>query len=170
MLEIVSARQRPDELLRMCEVAETDKKNRAKENYSVDWQGKPHTLLWKFYNGMYKPCVGDYYLLYNEDGTLMGGAGFYLYDNDIALGMTRFYVMPGFERQWIGRHMLAEQMNCARNMHAKKMLITFNDYNKRIYDIYVNHIEKLPPIWSKFTPIGEMEINHCKQFCCEALL
>jgi GNAT superfamily N-acetyltransferase len=170
MLEIVSARQRPEELHRLCSVAETDKKNRAKDNYSTDWQDKPHTLLWKFYNGMYKPCIGDYYLLYSEDKQLMGGSGFYLYDNDVALGMTRFYVMPGFERQWIGRHMLKEQMGAAKRMHARRMLISFNDYNKKIYDIYVNHIEKLPAIWSVFKPVGLMEINHCMQYCCEATL
>jgi GNAT superfamily N-acetyltransferase len=169
MLEIVSARQQPQELHRMCSVAETDKKNRAKDNYSTDWQDKPHTLLWKFYNGMYKPCVGDYYLLYSESGKLMGGAGFYVYDKRYVLGMTRFYVMPGFERQWIGRHMLAKQMVKAKEM-APRMLITFNDYNKKIYDIYVNHIDKLPPIWSAFKPIGQMEINHCMQYCCEAVL
>lgn len=170
MLDIVSARQRPEELLRLCTVAETDKKNRAKDNFSTDWQGKPQTLLWKFYNGLYKPCVGDYYLLYNEDGALMGGSGFYLYDSHLALGMTRFYVMPGFERQWIGQHMLKAQMAASKRMHAKTMMITFNAYNKRIYDIYVNHIEKLPPIWSAFKPLGRMEINHCMQYCCEAEL
>lgn len=169
MLEIVSARQRPEELHRMCVAAEIDKKNRAKENYSTEWQDKPHTLLWKFYNGMYKPCIGDYYLLY-EGTELLGGSGFYLYDNDIALGMSRFYVMPGSEGKWIGQHMIKQQMSAAKNMHAKRMLITFNDYNKHIYDIYVDHINKLPPIWSVFKPIGQMEINYCMQYCCETLL
>lgn len=168
-MRIVSARAHPDELHRMCAVAETDKKNRAKDNYSTDWQDKPNTLLWKFYNGAYKPCVGDYLLLYADDDTLMGGAGFYMYDKQYVLGMTRFYVMPGWENQWIGQHILHRQMEQARKM-TPKMLITFNDYNKRIYDIYVNHIEKLPAIWSLFKPVGQMEINHCMQFCCEAAL
>ena len=168
-MNIVSARQRPEELLRMCAVAETDKKNRAKENYSTDWQDEPHTLLWKFYNGAFKPCVGDYQLIYSDDDQLMGGAGFYMYDKTLVLGMTRFYVMPGFENQWIGQHLLARQIEQAKGM-APKMVITFNGYNKRIYDIYVHHIEKLPAIWARFKPVGEMEINHVKQFCCETML
>ena len=168
-MKIVSARQRPEELLRMCAVAETDKKNRAKDNYSTDWQDKPQTLLWKFYNGAYKPCIGDYLLLFSDSGELMGGAGFYAYDKRYVLGMTRFYVMPGYENQWIGQHILERQLQQSKGM-APKMIISFNGYNKRIYDIYMHHIDKLPAIWSRFTPIGELEINHTLQFCCETTL
>jgi GNAT superfamily N-acetyltransferase len=168
MMNIISARSRPEELHRMCATAELDIKNRAKENYRSDWEDKPHTLLWKFYNGGFKPCIGDYFLLY-EDDALAGGAGFYVYDNVYVLGMTRFYVMPGWENKWIGQHIVYQQLLHAKGM-GQKMLITFNGYNKRIYDIYVNHIDKLPPIWKLFKPVGEMEINHVKQFCCEASL
>jgi GNAT superfamily N-acetyltransferase len=150
----------------MCAVAEKDIKNRAKENYSTDWEGKPNTLLWKFYNGVFKPCLGDYFLLYEND-KLAGGSGYYVYDGYYVLGMTRFYVMPGWENRWIGQHILFEQLVNAKPL-GKKMLITFNEVNKRIYDIYVNHIDKLPPIWKAFRPVGEMEINHVKQYCCEA--
>ncbi len=165
-MKIVSARLHPEELHRMCSVAETDIKNRAKENYSTDWEDKSHTLLWKFYNGGFKPCIGDYFLLY-KNGELAGGAGFYMYDQTYVLGMTRFYVMPGWENRWIGQYIVMEQMTRAREM-GSKMLITFNGYNKRIYDIYVNHVDKLPPIWRMFKPVGEREINHVMQFCCEA--
>src|SRR6185503_10568132 len=103
MMTIVSAKTCPEELHRMCATAEVDIKNRAKENYSTDWEDKPHTLLWKFYNGGFKPCVGDFFLLYDA-GELAGGAGFYVYDNRYVLGMTRFYVMPGWENKWIGQH------------------------------------------------------------------
>jgi len=168
---IVSARKRPEDLYRMCEVAQHDKKNRAKANYSTDWHGQQHTLLWKFYNGVFKPCLGDFLLSYDEHtNELKGGAGFYVYDSRYVIGMTRFYVMPGWENKWIGQYILKEQMERAHWMGPPKMLISFNGYNKKIYDIYVNHIDKLPPIWSVFKPIGELDINNTRQFCCEAEL
>lgn len=163
-LTIVSARERVSDLHLLCEAAERDPKNKAKRNYSTDWMDHNHTLLWQFYNGVYKSVLGEYFLLYSLDN-LIGGAGYYKYDDKYVVGMSRFYVMPGSERQWIGRHILHRQLLRARGL-APEMLISFNGYNKRIYDIYVNSKHKLPPIWHAFEPIGLRTINFVEQYCC----
>jgi GNAT superfamily N-acetyltransferase len=169
-IHIVSARSRPEYMDTLCSAAIRDKKNRAKANFALDYFDHPHTLLWQFHNGIYKSAgfdLGDYMLMFNAEDILMGGAGYYDYDEHYVLAMSRFYVMPGFENQWIGQHFLKEQIKRSIG-RDKKMLITFNGYNRRIYDFYQpGMIDKLPPIWKDFKPIGLKTINHVEQYCCE---
>lgn len=171
MYEIVSARCKPDYVRELCEAAIQDPKNKARNNFDLDYHDKTNTLLWQFYNGTYKDCgigAGDYLLMFTPEGKLMGGAGFYGYDSTYVLAMSRFYVMPGFEGQWIGQHLLKRQID--RCIGRKpKMMITFNDYNEKIYSFYTDPVkrEKLPPIWNAFRPVGKRTINHCEQLCCE---
>jgi GNAT superfamily N-acetyltransferase len=167
---IISARCRPEAVFQLCEAAIHDRKNRAKNNFNLDYHDRPQTLLWQFYNGTYKDCgigAGDYLLMFNEEDKLMGGAGFYRYDDTYILAMSRFYVMPGFENQWIGQHFLKRMIDRSIGK-GKNMIITFNDYNKNIYDFYTDaRIDKLPPIWKAFKPVGQRTINHVEQYCCE---
>lgn len=168
-VEIISARCRPEQVTELCRAAITDPKNRAKANFALDYHDRSNTLLWQFYNGRYKDCgigAGDYLLMFDPQGKLMGGAGFYCYDSQYIMAMSRFYVMPGFEGQWIGQYLLQKQIERSRGK-GRKMIITFNDYNKRIYDFYTDKIDKLPPIWSQFKPVGLKTINHIEQYVCE---
>ena len=98
-MEIVSARSRSNDLYLLCEAAQVDKKNKAKRNYSTDWVDQPHTLLWQFYNGKYKSCIGDYLLIY-EDGVLAGGAGYYLYDKN-SLFLSHLYPVRTHGRSYL---------------------------------------------------------------------
>jgi GNAT superfamily N-acetyltransferase len=166
---IISARKRPEEVTTLCRAAISDPKNRARANFSLDYYDKPHTLLWNFYNGTFKSCgigQGDYLLMFTADDRLMGGAGFYTYDDQYIMCMSRFYVMPGFENQWIGQYLLQRMVDRSQGQ-KRKLLITFNKYNKRIYDFYTDKVELLPPIWAHFKPMGQRTINHTEQYCCE---
>lgn len=123
-MKIVSARNRPTELHRMCEAAEADSTNNDKNLHSTDWEDRPHSLLYKFYGGGFQHCVGDYLLLYEGD-SLVAGSGYYAYDRLYVLGLIDFYVMPDYERKIARRELLFEQLVRASAM-SRKMLLVFD--------------------------------------------
>lgn len=166
-MQLISYKDYPDAVRQMCVHAYSDKKNRAFQNFSTDYEDKPHTLLWHIDQGTYRQD-GDYLLLFDCNNKLMGGAGYYRLDDQTVMAMSRFYVMPGFENQWIGQHFIGHIIEQTQTWNSR-IIITFNEYNRRIYDFYVDPVKKahLPAIWQDFQPVGIRHINYTDQYCCE---
>lgn len=168
---IVSIQDRPELLNELCHEAVLDSKNRAKVNYELN-ADDGRTLLHAYTHGRFK--TGDYVFLVEED-ELVAGAGFYEYDQDTAICMSRLYVFPKFRREGKAGIIVEYQLEQLAASHCSRALITFNTYNKGFYDAFVKDIEgyrmkMFPSIWKRFHPIGLQHINNVDQYCCEALI
>jgi GNAT superfamily N-acetyltransferase len=159
--------------VKLCMDACQDKKNRARDNYSLDWKCRPASLLNQLFAGKYHRPNDYIFLIENEE--LIAGAGFYRYTEDVALCMTRLFVLPEYKHQGRAAQLLAYQLDLMRSLGCKKAWITFNDYNKPLYDAFVQdrdgfRMKMFPDLWREFTPIGKRVINNVEQYCCECSL
>ena len=166
---IKSYRDNYEDFLHLCHVAGYDVNNPASHNHDIRRYTEPGSLHKQVADGLYYGVSGDYNLVY-YDGTLAGGAGYYRYDSQYVLACTRAYVMPEFRKQYVTQNLVAFQLRELQSIGErapKKMMITFNKYNSRIYRALINRPGLIPELWSTFRPVGLRTINYTEQYCWE---
>ena len=139
-----------------------------KENYSPECDQDPANLFFILKNGRYK--TGKYYVI-EEEGEYVASAGWYEYDIDTALLMTRSYTSKQYRTKFLlGKELLPRMINeCS---HYKNVWITFNKYNKALYDWLCRPTKEntyWPESWHKFQPIGLKEIFYTEQYVIELI-
>ena len=128
-----------DDITYICSLAEKNKKEPARDNYTVtDWQEKTNTLLYVLCNtNRFKEDNGLFSVIYNDNEPI-GFAGAYKHDNNsnVLICYVRTYMLEGYRgKNILGYHVLPHQIKFARAQNCRYIWFTFNEYNKSIYDM-----------------------------------
>jgi hypothetical protein len=141
------------------------------KNYHPDYHNESSNLFYILKHGRYQ--IGNYYIA-EENGKYIASAGWNYYEDDIALALTRAYVLPEHRQSYIlGTHFLPKILD--ETVNYDKIWITCNEYNLAIYKglsrMSQNKNAGLgiswPAIYNKFLPIGIKTVNYTEQYVAE---
>jgi len=121
-------------LINFCKDASSDDKMPASENMNVtNWRQKSNTLFHAmFTQKRFNRENRAGYLIIEENEQYIGGSGFYPLENDpnICLVSVRTYVIKSERSKSLnGIHLLPRQIELAKEMNYKSLILTFNSYN-----------------------------------------
>ena len=141
------------------------------ENYHPDFKNENSNLFYILKHDRYK--IGNYYVM-EEDNNYICSSGWNWYKDDIALALTRTYVLSEYrQRNLIATHILPLIIEDSKSYD--RLWITCNEYNKTIYKAFTriqqgkttglsNAWDK---IYSNFLPIGIRAVNFTNQYVAE---
>lgn len=133
------------------------------ENYSPSHSNHPANLFYILQNGRYKNCQ---FFVIEEDGEFVACSGWNEFDSTTALLLTRTYVTKNRRAQrTIAENFLPIMLESTK--HYDKVWITFNSYNKHIYDWFCSLKNKQLgwlEVYAKFEPIGMLSVNNVDQY------
>lgn len=143
------------------------------QNYHPDFEEHTGNLFYILNNGRYNK--GKYYVI-EEDDNYICSAGWneYELDSNIALMMTRFYVMPEYRKKYYATsHILPKALEEAKDY--KHIWMSMNEYNKSLYTWFDRAskgklpglFDYWPDIYRKFVPIGKHDIYYTEQYVVE---
>lgn len=141
------------------------------ENYHPDYSQRNSNLFYLLKNGRYKK--GMYYVL-EDEGKYVGSAGWNEYTPEIALLLTRTYVVPERRQQTVLTTYILDDM-ISSALDYDKLWITCNGYNMPIYHGFERLAEnksaglknRWPKIYARFKPIGLRTVNYTEQYVVE---
>jgi hypothetical protein len=141
------------------------------ENYHPDYEYYPGNIFRYINKGKFN--IGNYYVMITDDGEYAGSAGWNQLDESTALALVRMYVPKKFRTDYIvGQHIFPKLVE--ETAHYKHTWVTFNSYNKTIYNtierIYSGKSSGLKPwplIYRKFKPLGQKTVNTVLQYVAE---
>jgi hypothetical protein len=121
-------------LINFCKDASSDDKMPASENMDVtNWEQKSNTLFHAmFTQKRFNRENRAGYLIIEENEQYIGGSGFYPLESDpnICLVSVRTYVIKTERSKSLnGVHLLPRQIELAKEMNYKSLILTFNKYN-----------------------------------------
>jgi hypothetical protein len=143
------------------------------KNYHPDYINESGNLFKTLEQGRY--IKGKYFVI-EEDDRYIGSAGWNEYElnSDIALMMTRFYVVPEYRKKYYATsYILPKALAEAKNY--KHIWMSMNEYNKSLYSWFDRASKgKLPglfdfwpEIYRNFVPIGKRDIYYTEQYVVE---
>jgi hypothetical protein len=144
------------------------KNDRLYENYLYEYRDNPANLFYTLKNGRYS--IGKYYIIADDDKYIASG-GWYQYDIDTALLLTRMLVIPEYRSSYILGHTVLPEM-IEHTKKYKNVWITFNDYNITLYK-WFERVEQgksgalfnnWPDVYRLFKPIGQKIVNNIPQY------
>lgn len=144
------------------------------KNYCYDYCDDMGNLFYILDHGRYQKGKGSYFVITDENDEYIASAGWNEHTNEVALMITRIFVSPKYRTQYIiGSDILPIMMKQASKY--KKLWITFNEYNKTIYDWFTRSSENRstslskhwPEVYRKFKPVGQHELNNTLQYVVE---
>jgi hypothetical protein len=142
------------------------------KNYCHEYCNDMGNLFYILDNGRYQK--GSYFVVTDKNDEYIASAGWNEYTEEIALMITRIFVSPKYRTQYIiGNDILPIMMKQANKY--KKLWITFNEYNKTIYNWFTRSSENKstslskhwPDVYRKFKPVGQHELNNTLQYVVE---
>ena len=141
------------------------------ENYHPDHSSNLGNLFYVLKEGRFSK--GNYFII-EKDGEYVGSAGWNPYTADIALALTRAYVVKKFRTKYLIAELLMPKILEESNEYPK-LWITCNEYNKSIYQAFVKMsnnrsaglFNPWPDIYKQFTPIGKQIVNYTEQYVAE---
>ena len=138
------------------------------ENYHPDNQHNPANLFYILKNGRFS--IGNYYVIEDKNGQYAGSSGWNRLNDSTALGLVRAYTIPRYRAHFLlGKHILPNILKETKNY--KKVWLTFNEYNKKIYDVIAlmnqGKSTPWPKDYKKFSPIGTKTVNNTLQYVAE---
>ena len=143
------------------------------KNYHPDYIDSPGNLFCILKQGRY--VNGNYYVI-EEDERYICSAGWneYELDSNIALMLTRLYIVPEHRAKYhAGNYILPRALEEVKRY--KHVWITCNEYNKAIYHWFdrankgkrTGLFNDWPDIYRKFVPIGKKDIYYTEQYVAE---
>lgn len=162
---------RPQLVHRLCELAQAESKRPIQARNFEDTGS--HTLKHLINSGRFSEHGADYKVLLDHGGTIVCGAGIYVYDQQdidgeqVSIIMSRMYTNPPYRGHWYGTHLLR---SLAKVSVTPTCMVTFNAENSALYDSLTNRRLglKWPEPWRAFRPIGQHVVNHVPQLCAVA--
>jgi hypothetical protein len=141
------------------------------ENYHPDYQDNPANLFYIIKEGRF--AKGNYYVLFTDDYKFAGCAGWNPLNTNIALALVRAYIPKQHRTNYVmGEHILPKIL--AETRDYPKVWLTFNEYNKVMYDGFERMSKKKsssllpwPFVYRKFRPIGQHTVNNTVQYVAE---
>jgi hypothetical protein len=141
------------------------------ENYHPDHEYYPGNIFRYINKGKFN--IGNYYVMITDSGEYAGSAGWSQLNESTALTLVRMYVPKKFRTDYIvGEHIFPKLVE--ETSHYQHTWITFNSYNKPMYDAIErmhngksSGLNPWPPIYRKFKPLGQKTINTVLQYVAE---
>ena len=139
------------------------------ENYLYNYKGYSANLFNRLEKNQYKK--GAYFIITDANDNYVASAGWYEYDENTALVLTRMLVSPPYRTTYIiGEKVLPIMIE--RTQQYKNVWITCNDYNKAIYHWFERASQNKSPalynnwpeIYKQFKPIGKKMVNKIEQY------
>ena len=139
------------------------------ENYLYEYKHNAANLFYRLERGEYKN--GTYFVITDNNDNYVASAGWYVYNRNTALVLTRMLVSPPYRTSYIiGEKVLPIMIE--RTQQYENVWITCNDYNKAIYhwferanqDKSPSLYNNWPEIYKKFKPIGKRIVNNVDQY------
>lgn len=145
------------------------------KNYHPDYANENSNIFYILKNGRYRHNFGKYFVV-EDNNKFIASAGWNQYDNnsDIALVLTRMYVLKEYRCQYIiGNHVLQKMLNETKNYN--KVWLTVNKHNSAIYKwiqrtnlgLTPALFNNWPEIYKNFKPKGLMTIYNTEQLVSE---
>jgi hypothetical protein len=142
------------------------------KNYHPDYERDPANLFYLLRQGE-RYRTGNYYIAV-EDDKYVGSAGWNWYQDDIALALTRAYVLKEYRQRFIMTTYFLPRI-LQETVDYNRIWCTCNEYNKAIYYGFVRLSQgksaglnnAWPKEYSKFIPIGIQRVNHTDQYVAE---
>lgn len=119
-------------------VRDKEKNRISARNYDVDgWETNNHCVAFALCNKLrFDPPNGIFDIIL-EDGNPIGFCGGYKYDDETFIGLSRAYVdVAHRNKALLNRFILPKQLLEAHDMGLSKLWLTFNDYNKGLFNYY----------------------------------
>jgi hypothetical protein len=141
------------------------------KNYHPDYKNENSNLFYILQHNRFK--IGNYYVI-EEDNNYICSSGWNWYENDIALALTRTYVIPECrQRNLIANNILPRIIKDSKSYN--RLWITCNEHNKAIFNAFVRiqqgKATGLNNTWDKiygnFLPIGIRTVNFTDQYVAE---
>jgi hypothetical protein len=143
------------------------------KNYHPDYSNTPGNLFCILDEGRYES--GKYFVV-TIDNKYVCSAGWneYELDPNIALLLTRMYIVPEYRGQYIIGNNILEK--CIQEANAYDHLwITANEYNRSIYTYFERASQNKrtalfndwPAIYKRFNPIGKKTVYYTEQWIAE---
>lgn len=161
-------------------LSNTDKNEPASVNmWDSEWENKPNTLPYILeHSDRFFESRGNFIVLYNNDEIIAcGGVYKSQFNNEIAVAGVRTYINSDYRHNSILReYLLPFHKRWARLNNCKVVLLSFNEYNKNIIEIFKRRRlgEKLDRINTRnhehlfFNGLNELEfpvnIQNTKQY------
>jgi hypothetical protein len=139
------------------------------ENYLYSHKNSGANLFYRLEKGEYKN--GDYFVITDNNDNYLASAGWYKYNEDTCLLMTRMLVIPEYRTQYIVAPLLLPIM-LEKTKDYENIWMTFNEYNKPLYDwfVRVNSGKSAalhngwPELYKQFKPLGKKIVNGMEQY------
>lgn len=127
-----------EEILEFCKESQNDKRPAAVNMDFVDWENKPHTLLYLLYKDKRFDGPANGYVICKKDGRIVCGQGFYVSEIDRMVYMgSRTYTVPGINCHALQGDLKDFIFDTARENGMAGIFTSMNEYNKRFVDGYI---------------------------------
>jgi hypothetical protein len=146
------------------------------KNYHPDYKEDPANLFYILKNGRYSQNHGKYFIITDDNSNYIASAGWNEYDlnTNVALLLTRMYIVPEYRTQYIIGKNILSQMIIETNNYQKRW-ITVNNYNRLIYTYFerasqaksTTLFNDWPEIYRRFKPIGNHLVYYTEQWVAE---
>lgn len=168
----------PRQLLQAIQYLYSSDDSPAKENLAPAML--PHTLLYKLVTGQYQEYLLGHLVADSGRKTVVSG-GMQDLEDGSTLVLTRLFVHPEHRMHLYIQHLLDVLLHLLISKYKdnnRRVCISFNSYNKPLYDWFVRKDEgkagsigrQWPKVFEEFKPTGIREINGVSQFVCESTL
>lgn len=132
------------------------------------WSSNEHSLLNMIYiQKEFRNKDGCFHLLYDNKKVIgCSGISRYKHNPDIAIIGRRLYVLQRYRSQTkLNKKFYPLELKWAEKQNMKAVLLTINEYNKRMLKLVHTLIEhpRSSPVVSKFVYYGKRKINNCIQ-------
>ncbi len=129
-----------NKVLSWCDQVSKEQDQPAAKNMEIDnWQEREETLAWILHNKRRFWKRGEYFLLEDSNNhQIIASSGIYRSDfcREIAIGSVRTFVNPEYRGKFLlGDYLWPAQLEWAKFNNFKAILISFNDYNRRLINI-----------------------------------
>jgi hypothetical protein len=141
------------------------------KNYHPDYSNTSGNLFYILNEGRYQR--GKYFVVTIDDKYVCS-AGWNEYESNVALLLTRMYIVPEYRGQYIiGNNILPL---CIKEANSYDHLwITANDYNRSIYTYFERASQNKrtalfndwPDIYKRFKPLGKKIVYYTEQWVAE---
>lgn len=127
-----------EEILQFCEEAQNDGRDGASNMDYVNWENKPHTLLYLLYKEKRFDGTASGYVIFKDEDRIVCGQGFYQSEIDrmVCCGV-RSYTVPGINCSAMHGDIKDLAFDIARDAGMAGCFFSFNEYNKRYVDGYL---------------------------------
>ena len=140
IVEKVNKKEKSKELLKFCKSASLITSHPAHVNmYHHHWEDHPESLPYLIYiSERFKDNNGEFFTL-RIDGEIKAISGVQKskFDPNVAMAGIRSWIVPNLRaKMYIGHYLLPEHLAWAKSNDLKTVLLSFNNYNKRLMNYF----------------------------------